>query len=263
MNGGVCIDGVDSFKCSCPAFASGVLCQCVNTSEGQQCQPLPHWFENKPYQPNVPFDRKSFDIQFNISFPQNDSVTTVRDVYMTSVSDAAEFPSAIVTSDHLVSSLRTPTFSFDPMDVFTPSPVISAKISLVFSELPSITVPYFSSEIYESPSPFSRIDSSFLESSKPMQPTPVLPVLTSSPAPEESTFYEYLTETSVLLPTTTATLEGSFPTPSTESIALSLTLVSDVSIALFMPDWANTYSYHFSQPHWTFFTHFQTCICHT
>ena len=236
MNGGVCIDGVDSFKCSCPDFASGVLCQCVNTSKGQECQPLPHWFENKPYQPNVPFDRKKFDIQFNISFPQNDSVTTVRDVYMTSVSEIAEFPSAVVPSDHLISSLKTPTFSLDLMDVFTPSPVISAKISLVFSELPSITVPYFSSEIYESPSPFSRIDSSFLESSKSMKPTPVLPVLTSSLASEEEsvTFYEYLTETSVLLPTTTATLEGSFPTPSTESF--SLTLVSDVSIPLFIPD---------------------------
>ncbi|XP_063863316.1 protein eyes shut-like isoform X3 [Scylla paramamosain] len=236
MNGGVCIDGVDSFKCSCPDFASGVLCQCVNTSEGQQCQPLPHWFENKPYQPNVPFDRKNFDIQFNISFPQDDSVTTVRDVYMTSVTDAAEFPSAIVTSDHLVSSLRTPLFSLDPMDVFTPSPVISAKISLVFSEFPSITVPYFSSEIYVSPSPSSRIDSSFLESSIPMQPTPVLPVLTSSPAPEESvTFYEYLTETSVLLPTPTTTLEGSFPTPSTESISLSLTLVDVLETSIIPP----------------------------
>ena len=238
MNGGLCIDGVDSFKCSCPDSASGVLCQCISTPEGQYCQPFPHWFENKPYQPNVPFDRKFFGTQFNISYQQNDSVITVsEDVYMTSVSGIAEYPSAVVTNDYLISSLITPTFSLDSMDVFTSSSVISAKISMVYSKLPSITVPYFSSELYESPSSSSSIDPSLIEQSKPMQPTPVLPVLTSSPAPEESvTFYEYLTETNLLLPTPITTLEGSFPTPSTESISLSHVLVSDVSIDLSVAD---------------------------
>ncbi|KAG0727792.1 Protein eyes shut [Chionoecetes opilio] len=237
MNGGECIDGVDSFKCSCPDLTSGALCQCISTSGRQLCQSLPHWFEDKPYEPNVPYDRDFFGTHFNISYQQNDSVVTAEvDVYMTSVSGTAEFPSALVTSDYLISSFVASTFSLDPMDVFTPSSVISAKLSVVFSELPSITVPYFSSEFYGSLLPSSSIDASLTEQSIIMQPTPVLPIMTSSPAPDESfTFSEYPTETTVLLPTPDTTLEGSILTPSADSISLSLLFVSDVLEIPFTP----------------------------
>lgn len=35
MNGGVCIDGVDSFQCSCPPNMSGRLCECLVVSENE------------------------------------------------------------------------------------------------------------------------------------------------------------------------------------------------------------------------------------
>lgn len=237
MNGGVCIDGVDSFKCSCPATTSGVLCQCVSTTEGQHCQPLPYWFEDKPFQPNVPLDPKFFGTHFNISFPQNDSFvedipspTLGEDAFVTRVSDTAEFPRTVVTSDILMSSFITPT-----VDVFTISSVISAKVSLVFSEVPVATVPYLSSPLYESPFPSTSLDPFLTEPSKPMQPTPVLPVPTSSPTPEDFvTSYEYPAETRVQLPTPTTTLEGSLLTPSLEFIPLSLKSVFEVSATLLM-----------------------------
>ncbi|XP_050703068.1 protein eyes shut-like isoform X2 [Eriocheir sinensis] len=223
MNGGVCIDGVDSFKCSCPATTSGVLCQCVSTTEGQHCQPLPYWFEDKPFQPNVPLDPKFFGTYFNISYPRNDSFiedipspTLAEDV--TSVIDTAEFPRTVVTSDILMSSFITPT-----VDVFTISSVLSAKVSLVFSEVPVVTVPYFTSLLYESPFPSTSLDP-FLTA---MQPTPVLPVPTSSPRPEDiDTSYEYPPETGVLLPT--LTLEGPLLTPSLEFIPISIISVFGV-----------------------------------
>lgn len=230
MNGGVCIDGVDSFKCSCPATTSGVLCQCVSTTDGQHCQPLPYWFEDKPFQPNVPLDPKFFGTRFNDSLIEHiPSPTLGEDTYVTSVSDTAEFPSAVVTSDILMSSFITPT-----MDVFTMSSVMSAKVSLVFSEVPVVTVPYLTSPLYESPFPSTSPDPFLTEPSKPMQPTPVLPVLTSSPTPEEFvTSYEYPAETKVLPSTLLTTLEGSLPTPSTEFILPSLVSVIDVSKPLY------------------------------
>lgn len=227
MNGGVCIDGVDSFKCSCPATTSGVLCQCVSTTEGQHCQPLPYWFEDKPFQPIVPLDPKFFGTHFNISSPLNESFiedlpspTLAEDV--TRIIDTAEFPRTVVTSDILVSSFITPT-----VDVFTISSVLSAKVSLVFSEVPAVTVPYFTSQLYESPLPSPSLDP-FLTA---MQPTPVLPVPTPSPRPEDiDTGYEYLPETRAPLPT--LTLEGPQLTPSLEFIPVSLISVFDVSIFL-------------------------------
>ncbi|KAH8281394.1 hypothetical protein KR054_000271, partial [Drosophila jambulina] len=33
MNGGVCIDGVDTFSCSCPPLLTGMLCECLMVSE--------------------------------------------------------------------------------------------------------------------------------------------------------------------------------------------------------------------------------------
>lgn len=235
LNGGVCIDGVDSFKCSCPATTYGVLCQCISTTEGQHCQQLPYWFEDKPFQPNIPLDPKYFDAHFKISHLQNDSFiehipspTVRKDVYVTRVSDTAEFPRGIVTSDILMSSFIAPT-----VDVFTISSVISAKVSVVFSEVPVVTVPYFSSQLYEFPFLSTSRDPFLTERSELMQPTPVLPVLTSSPISEEyATSYEYPAETQVQLSTTTTILRGSIRTPSADYIPLSIITIFKVSTSL-------------------------------
>lgn len=238
MNGGVCIDGVDSFKCSCPATTSGVLCQCVSTTTGQNCQPLPYWFEDKPFQPNVPIDPNFFGTHYNITYQQNDSYTEYispileMDVYVTSVSDTAEFPSAVVTSDILMSSFISPT-----MDVFTISTLISAKISVVFSEVPVATVPFISSQLYESIFSSPSLDTLLTERSKSMQPTPVLPVPTSTALPEEVvTDYEIPYEKSEQLSTFSTILEGSLSTPTTEFIPLSIISIYDVSTQLLLSD---------------------------
>ena len=52
MNGGTCIDGVDSFACSCSSDNSGVLCQC--DLEGGKCDDLPNWFQDRPFRPILP-----------------------------------------------------------------------------------------------------------------------------------------------------------------------------------------------------------------
>lgn len=238
MNGGVCIDGVDSFKCNCPATTSGVLCQCDSTTKGHHCQPLPYWFEDKPFQPNVPLDPNFFGTHFNITYQQNDSFIEYipsllgEDIYVTSVSDTAEFPSAVVTSDILMSRYITPT-----MDVFTISTNISAKISLVFSEVPVVTVPYLSSQLYEYLFSSTSLDPFLTERSKPMQPTPVLPVLTSSATPEEFvTSHDFPYEKRDQLSTLTTILEGSLYIPPTELMPISLKSVFDVSTYLLMFD---------------------------
>ena len=52
MNGGTCIDGVDSFACSCPPEATGILCHC-KTSGDQACQAFPYWFQNRTFRPLI------------------------------------------------------------------------------------------------------------------------------------------------------------------------------------------------------------------
>lgn len=51
MNGGTCIDGVDSFKCSCPTNSYGLLCECVTSTDGENCEILPEWFIEKEFFP--------------------------------------------------------------------------------------------------------------------------------------------------------------------------------------------------------------------
>uniref|UniRef100_T1GWI3 EGF-like domain-containing protein n=1 Tax=Megaselia scalaris TaxID=36166 RepID=T1GWI3_MEGSC len=37
MNGGICVDGVDSFWCSCPPATTGLLCECHISDYNMEC----------------------------------------------------------------------------------------------------------------------------------------------------------------------------------------------------------------------------------
>ncbi|XP_071532640.1 uncharacterized protein eys [Panulirus ornatus] len=245
FNGGECIDGVDSFLCSCPNSTSGDLCQCATTAEGQVCEELPLWYEDKPYQAIGPTKTEIFHHWFNISHSVNESVTdylpspTSTDevyVYSTSSVDLSPYdllPSGAFTpSSELVSSVLV-TAPRLPKDFSTPSSVISAKKSSVYSEPISASVPYSSSELYDAIFPSASLFPSSMEWSESlsMQPTPVLPVPPSSVAPEDSLWLssEYPISTSVPHIGPTHLLEGSFTTPSAELVSLSLVFGVDVS----------------------------------
>ncbi|KAA0199148.1 hypothetical protein HAZT_HAZT000077 [Hyalella azteca] len=82
LNGGTCIDGVDSFACSCSPQNSGVLCQC--DENGENCQELPSWFQDRPYRPIIsdkrfdPFLNTSLDATFE---PPDDGSGLISTVY--------------------------------------------------------------------------------------------------------------------------------------------------------------------------------------
>nr|XP_045606994.1 protein eyes shut-like [Procambarus clarkii] len=239
MNGGECIDGVDSFLCSCPSPSSGVLCQCLTTPRGQICQQLPHWYQDKPYQP-VGVVEDVFHHWVNVSHVFNESLTdyfpspTSTDdtyVYPTSsvdISDYDVFPTETVSPSIEVVSTLSPTL---PREL-PPSSVISAKESPVYSELESSSVPYSSSELFESIFPSASIFPSTMEWSEfwSIEPSPVLPIAPSSPVEDSAVLSsEFVTSTSVPDIVPTHVLEDSFPTLSVELVSLSIVSVFDVS----------------------------------
>ncbi|KAK7067859.1 hypothetical protein SK128_010504, partial [Halocaridina rubra] len=239
MNGGVCIDGIDSFLCSCPDSTYGILCQCVRTPDGIACEDLPDWYEAKPYQPLGGAEGDIYHHWFNISYPKEKTTappeydlpvsTTATDdiIYSTSVPVFDVPESSIISPGDAFRTSVFPTIQITSTDVYTESSVISAK------DLPSVSptlfasVPYyvddFTTSIFPSPSffPTSMTRSEFFT----VEPTPVLPDLASTTLSEEdltSIIPDSIPTSPSLFLDATYVLEDSYSTVSPELLSLSL-----------------------------------------
>ena len=152
MNGGICIDGIDSFACSCPNKTSGVICECQESELGLTCEDLPDWFEYHPFQPNVGTDYD--DITTPTSFdpstrPSTNVSITTQDIfsiyiptlddssislYSTTVIEIAETPTYFITSSKSIDETFTSAFETTLLSHFD---TISTKIyqTPVFSDI--------------------------------------------------------------------------------------------------------------------------------
>ncbi|XP_066964963.1 protein eyes shut-like [Macrobrachium rosenbergii] len=271
MNGGTCIDGVDSFRCSCPNSASGELCQCVTTSDGLDCDPLPSWYDGKPFEP-IDDTKGIFPHWFNVSKPKNDTEGVLEvdlSIIPTSTMDFIPYAtSASSLFDYFYASDEvTPSYDFrtsiflstirEPKDFPSLSSVLSAK------ELPSVSptftasVPYVSDDYSASILPYPSLyqptmvwsesimttplfpsESVFLSTiiwseSYIVETTPVLPDLASSTA-FEAEFPSVLSEyfmTSTSLPDIEATKVLEEPYSTPSPEILSMSLVSDFDVS--------------------------------
>ncbi|XP_068237860.1 protein eyes shut-like isoform X2 [Palaemon carinicauda] len=267
MNGGTCIDGVDSFRCSCPATASGELCQCVTTTDGQVCENLPSWYDGKPFEP-IDDTKDIFGHWFNVSRTTNDTEGTVgvsfsiipSSTYAISASSLFEYTYAsdeVTPSYDFRTSIFLPTIR-EPKDFPSLSSVLSAKDLPSVSPIFTASVPYVSDEYSASILPYPSFYQPTMEWSESfmttplypsrsfffstviwsesymMETTPVLPDLASSTVEIPSVLSEYFM-TSTLLPDIEATkvLEEPYSTPSPEILSMSLMSDFDVSTPTF------------------------------
>ena len=145
MNGGTCIDGVDSFACSCPTGSAGVLCEC---DEKGDCADLPFWYRERPFRPITP---KTTDEPLYFSeFPFLEKTTSMyvpdtTEVY--DVSSTKKFKSFEISESFSYLDEVTPTFDFKSTEYSSASQIllsdtfrysISESVDRVYSTTPSI-----------------------------------------------------------------------------------------------------------------------------
>ncbi|XP_047473823.1 protein eyes shut-like [Penaeus chinensis] len=239
MNGGSCIDGIDSFFCSCPNAVSGPLCECALTDAGEECAELPSWFDGRPFQPVGSGEIDVYHQGFNATHFANVTELSVSDT-LPPPSPTDEFPlyptvtvgydfssETLIPSFDSVTSVLQSTLR-EPKDFPTESSVISAKVSLEYTEPITASVPYSSSELFTPIFPSTLMEWS---ESMSMQPSPVLPDLPSSLFPEDvsTALPEAATPTAVTSLSPTLVLESSFSTAAPDLISLSVVSEIDVS----------------------------------
>ncbi|ROT62202.1 hypothetical protein C7M84_019962 [Penaeus vannamei] len=239
MNGGSCIDGIDSFFCSCPSAASGPLCECAVTDAGEECAELPSWFDGRPFQPVGSGETDVYHQWFNATHFANVTEISVIDTLPppSPTDEAPLYPTVTVDYDFSSETL-SPSFDSatsvlrstlrDPKDFPTVSSVISAKVSLEYTELITASVPYSSSELFTPLFPSTAMEWS---ESMSTQPSPVLPDLPSSLFPEDVSTApsEAATATAVTSLSPTLVLESSFSTAAPDLHSLSV--VSEVEVS--------------------------------
>jgi len=135
MNGGTCIDGVDSFTCSCPLESSGVLCHC--DSLGNFCQDLPWWYQYRPYRP-LPTVGSIDPEYFNLSvvYSTSSTFTTVTDDTIVVTEEIDVLPVFPTEFDGETYVTATPTYFIDVPHMMTPTvPFASVKPSINFTTM--------------------------------------------------------------------------------------------------------------------------------
>ena len=233
MNGGTCIDGVDSFMCSCPPNAEGDLCHCLLTANGKQCATLPEWYEEKefypilPIQPHHPVTPSVSDSTIYISEDYDETPIFTATSYLSDFSiDFSDFVSdslTPITSTAVFEISVTPTLTTDfafPSDfttkasIFTTPGLSTAFISKSATEPLDSTLPGPFLTIIESPSsdilstPIIKTIDSVIDTKE--YSTPIL----------FSSIDDQFIETSIYEPTHTATVDvpifSKIPTKSTD-----------------------------------------------
>ncbi|RXG67079.1 Protein eyes shut [Armadillidium vulgare] len=217
MNGGTCIDGVDSFQCSCPDYSSGVLCECLSSPHGVSCKELPSWFDPEIY---FPFPIDVFTVK-NISVMSIEPTTIILDSRET-------LSTFTVSTDHkffietysIERSIQTSyTMETRPSTILHPSFVSdlylndiskTQVIGQIETESSVFATPFITIPLSES------ISSSVLES---LQITSTPTISKSLPMSIE------ITPTDELLFASTALLSTSEVIPSTSKISLETSLL--------------------------------------